>query len=225
MRPPHHGDAGDGEKRFELGTVVLLRGAEQPVRGADRLAQGQGGGDPLAGNGTDGVQEKPLLRFQTQSAPRPIPVPGRTVTVEAVVDGGGGDTSLGQLAPAELVDGHMGPLRVVGGWRPARERLPLPRQVVVVHDRTPTSQHLAHHGRCGGVQGQRAQVLHHHQVGVQSSYQLGGAGGSFDCMRRPGSTTWARPSPATVRTVKPSCSRAQPHFPASMDTPSGPPRR
>ena len=62
---------------------------------------------------------------------------------EAVVDRGGRQAPIGELALGEPVDGHVAPGRVVGGQLgDVGEPLALPGRIVVVEDRRASGQHL-----------------------------------------------------------------------------------
>ena len=66
----------------------------------------------------------------------------------------------------QLVDGDVGPARIVRGWSVVGEPRALPREVVVVEDGRPAGQDPGHHPGRPRVEGERAEILHHHQVGV-----------------------------------------------------------
>ena len=103
----------------------------------------------------------------------------------------------------------------------------LPGEVVVVEDRGPAGQDGGHRGGGRRVEGQGAQVLDHHQVGVvEGGVQLRpGRRGPRPPWPSPASRRSTGPAPATVKVVKPSEARACCHLAASTATPSVPPRR
>ena len=70
----------------ELGAVALLGAAEEPVGGIELLGQSDGGGDVLAGDGPDGVDEQELFGVDAQLVASAPPVARRTVAQATQLD-------------------------------------------------------------------------------------------------------------------------------------------
>ena len=70
-----------------------------------------------------------------------------------------------QLVAAQLVDGDVRPRRVVGRRGQVGQMRPLPRQVVMVQHGGTAGAGRRHDGRGRRVEGERAQVLDHDEVG------------------------------------------------------------
>ncbi len=165
LRPLHQG--------IELRAESVFGRTEEPVRRPQLGGQPDAAGHVLARNGPGRLQHEPPVAADPEGGAHPIVLAtarGSTVSAgvdtEGVVDGGGVDAPVGQLKPAELIDGDLAPSTVDGrGWFPL-ELGPLPRKVVVVKDGRPTGEHLSSDSGGARVEGQGAHVLHHHQVGV-----------------------------------------------------------
>ena len=160
--------AGPGQQAVELGAVAVLGRAEEPERGAHapRPAPGRrprscGGWPGWAGAraGSSGAEPEGLARCRAgrrrgrrrrrRCAPRWPRSRAR------------------QFAPAQVVDGDVDPARVVGRRGMAGELLALPGQVVVVQHGPAGPAGPRPRPAAAGVEGERTQVLHHHQVGAR----------------------------------------------------------
>ena len=121
-RPPSSRAAVGGgpvPSRRRAARPAPLRSRARPGRAASRCrrprqsARGPPGCPcgrwPGPGGRTGGRRRRPPARSRRRGA-----VTGGRVDVEAVVDGGGLDAPLGELAPGEVVDGDVAPGRVVG---------------------------------------------------------------------------------------------------------------
>ena len=112
-----------------------------------------------------GCRRRRTSGSRPSSAPGPAAVGQLWARVERVVDRRGGDAVSGQLAPAQLVDGHMGPRRVVGWWGHVRQVGSLPGEIVVMqHGRSPGA-HGGGESRRGRVERERAQILDDDEIG------------------------------------------------------------
>jgi hypothetical protein len=147
--------------------VAIFSRSPQPVGAADRLGQCDGGGDVLARDRPHRVRKDDLVGGDVESSANVRRCPDRGLRGEPVVDPGRVESSIGELATGQLVDDHMSPCRIIDReFGDVGEVRPLPRRVVVVHHRWPSSAHVGYRTGCGEVQRNRAEVLDHDQIGV-----------------------------------------------------------
>ena len=104
-RAVDHPAPAPGQQAVEGRSVPLLGGARQPVRRAHRGAQGEGGGDVLALDGPDRVDQQRLVVGHAQRRRASVAIAGRWVGGEAVVDRHRLDAPVGHLDAGPLVDG------------------------------------------------------------------------------------------------------------------------
>ena len=229
-----HPDPGPGQDALELVVVVLLGRAEEPVVGADGLGHRQPGGDVLARDGPGRLEQQPARRRRRRGCagcrPDPRSAPGwQRRCGSRWPRCPGRPSSLSR----PVVDGHVHPGRVIGWGREAGELIPLPGQVVMAEDGGSSGQGGGDRVRGGRVERERAQVLDHHQGGVRPAPRPGrparaaGRAARSANRRRPDRAAPRRPGPSRPRCGprNPSIRSAHCHFSASIETPSGPPRR
>ena len=151
-------------------------------------AGGPGGRSVADPEGRRAPSGPPALAGPARPAAR-----GRARHGEGVVDGGGGDAPVGQLAPAQLVDGDVAPARVVGGggwsancgrcqgrswwWRTAGR----------------PARTVGHRSRRRRVEREGAEVLDHHQVGAGQRRSRAPSGSGARRRRWPGRAAGGRP--------------------------------
>ena len=155
--PPPDRAGSRGHQRIELDVVPVFGRSEQPVGGPEVDRHLDAGPHVLAGDGPSGLQDQPVVVSYTQRLPQGgassigrrdlgVRPTGRSVVgidVEGVVDGGGHDPPVGQLVPAQLVDGHMTPAGIVG-YGATGELGALPGKVVVPEDGRTVGQDVGH---------------------------------------------------------------------------------
>ena len=115
QRLANHAALCAGEETLQLGAEALLGGPEQPVGRLERLAQGDRPPDALCGGSPaqDGRARSRRARCRAQTDA--IAIARACVGVEAIHDHDGVDATLGQLAPAQVVDAHVVPGKAVSG--------------------------------------------------------------------------------------------------------------
>ena len=161
------GARGGGQLAGQGGSVAVLGGSQQPVGAAQCLGDPDGPADRLSPDGPHRMGHEERVVVEAQASPRPCPVAGRRVGVEAVVDGCRLDAPVRHLPSGEVVDGDVQPGGVVGRQLgDVLEPLPLPRRIVVVQDRRPATEHPCDRAGRRQVEGDGAEVLDDHQVGV-----------------------------------------------------------
>ncbi len=152
------------EESLELRTVAVLRWTEQPVNSVQCLGQLEASGDVLPLQRSGRLQQQPLTNSNAESLAGSRPLSRSGVRIKGVVDGGGCDSTICKLAPAQLVDRDVHPCLVVHGTGEPRELLTLPREVVVAQYGPPRAQRPREQPGCGHIERQRAHVLDDNEV-------------------------------------------------------------
>ena len=227
--PVVHRAPGRGQDGGQLVVEAVLGRTEQPVGGAQRLGQGHARRHVLAGEAPGSAGGPPNRRRATPRARRVVARrPGAGID-----DRSGcrrsprrcrGAASSSPARSLMVTWRHAGSSGGGGWWRQVG---PLPGQVVVVQDRGPPAAGAGHHGQRLRVEGQRAEVLHDHQVGPGQGVTQLGRGRGDRRPRWPGRAAARRPVRRRPRCRRPSPAARAPtaHLAASTETPSRPPSR